>query len=72
MDIEDEENLRQIAKKFINWLRNYNKKNGKLTENPQNIFNLHQFQNEVMLNFFHNKNILKKRLFVQNVINYVN
>ena len=53
MDIEDEENLRENDKEFINGLRNDNNINNEaISENPPNIFNPPQFQTEFMLNFF--------------------
>ena len=53
MDIEEEENLRENDKEFINGLRNDNNiNNDDLSENPPNVFNPPQFQTEVMLNFF--------------------
>ena len=45
MDIEDEENLRENDKEFINVLRNDN--NDDLSENHPNLFNPPQFQTEV-------------------------
>ena len=63
MDIEEDENLIENDKEFIQGLGNDNNiNNDNLSENPPNIFNPPQFQTEIFLNFFQNKNILKKQV----------
>ena len=63
MDIEEDENLIENDKEFIQGLGNDNNiNNDNLSENPPNIFNPPQFQTEILLNFFENKNILKKQV----------
>ena len=66
MDIEEDENLIENDKEFIQGLGKDNIiNNDDLSENPPNIFNPPQFQTEILLNFFQNKNILKKQVICQ-------
>ena len=72
MDTEEDENLIENDEEFIKGLGNDNNIiNNNLSENRPNIFNPPQFQTEILLNFFKNKNILKNQVIVQNVISDV-
>ena len=62
MEIEEEENLFENDKNFKEGINqgNININNDELNEIPSNIYNPVQFQTEILINYFQNKNIFKK------------
>ena len=67
MQVEENENLDKNNKDFINEI---NKNDyhiiDNLNQSPPNIFNLIQFQTELLINFFQNKQILNKNIICPN------
>ena len=65
MEEEQQENLNQNDKDFLNEISNNgdNIINDNLNENAPNIYNPVTFQTEILIQFFQNHNILKKNVF---------